>query len=111
MYCVYRPLKIDNLSPYDACCVFQRCVSHLFCTAVDAVQQNNKKRVLYVVLKCFPVGLFKLSLTVLKQEIEVRQTLSIESIDIYPCIAVVDYKQLVEICLFVFVKLRISIMI
>ena len=59
----------------------------------------TKKRVLYVVLKCFPVGLFKLSLTVLKQEIEVRQTLSIESIGIYPCITVVDYKQLVEICL------------
>ena len=82
MYCVYRPLKIDNLSPYDACCVFQRCVSHLFCTAVGAVQENNKKRVLYVVSKYFPVGLFKLSLTVLKQEIEVRQTLSLKSMDI-----------------------------
>ena len=79
MYCVYRPLKIDNLSPYDACCVFQRCVSYLFCTAVDAVRENNKKRVLYVVVKRFPVGLFKLSFPVLKQEIEVREAMTIKT--------------------------------
>ena len=69
MHCVWIFIT-HILILYDAW-YFYKDISTIFCTENVVLGWTKTKRMLYVVAKRFPVGFFKLSMFVLKQEIEI----------------------------------------